>query len=388
MIISPGLLEILEKQGGEEKNLCEIALLLSKYIHITVISPFYRIYNGKIPINDNLLISQVYFPSAKQYPVKTVYEKIIHLLSVPMYSILATLKVIGLKKQGARIVRTTNMFSGLLPLIISKILGIKTIYSEGNLWPWVYPYLSKNTTYRSFSRSTHIAFGKVICELADVICVQNQSILDEMVRLGLDREKIIIIPQGVDIESSKSQVISVNEIGQKPKVGFIGRLTDEKGVDILLHVIKEAHKRMPNTEFWIFGSGPYEGELKILPNVAFVGFLPREKLLQYLTKIPIFVFFQKALGNAELEAMANARIIIAPALGEVPSIIENGKNGILVFPNPESYIAAIESLMNNPELAIKLSENARKTAVEKFSYKRICCLWLELLKILENSANQ
>ena len=80
-----------------------------------------------------------------------------------------------------------------------------------------------------------------------------------------------------------------------------------------------------------------------------------------------------------LEAMALGIPIITTRVGGIPYLIKENFNGLMVEPEDHlAMVGAIESLLKDPELAEKLSENGR-SSVEKFDWKQVKPLWLELL---------
>jgi glycosyltransferase involved in cell wall biosynthesis len=67
--------------------------------------------------------------------------------------------------------------------------------------------------------------------------------------------------------------------------------------------------------------------------------------------------------------MAAAMPIIASAVGQIPSIVDDGRTGILVPPgNPAPLAAALTRLAENPALRERLGAEARREAVERFSW--------------------
>ena len=81
-----------------------------------------------------------------------------------------------------------------------------------------------------------------------------------------------------------------------------------------------------------------------------------------------------------LETMAMGKPIIATPVGGIPEAIENGKNGILVEPNPEKIADAIKKLIRDRDLCKRLGDEAKKTAEEKFTWEKTAENFLKLLE--------
>ena len=198
-----------------------------------------------------------------------------------------------------------------------------------------------------------------------------------MINFGIDPAKIHVISGGVDVNMFKP-ISKMNHQCNAMRVGFIGRLTDEKGVPLLLEVVHMAIQELPNVQFIIMGDGPYKQYFSNLPNVEHLGWVPKDELTRWLSKVQITLFFQKELGLAELEAMASGKAIVACNVGEVPQTITHLENGVLCTPDAQSYIDAIKLLCEDPSLLKRLSRRARENAVKYFSWDVIGREWFSL----------
>lgn len=383
-IVSPGLLEVPTiRGGGIEENDYRISLQLSKDKMIVLISPFFGRFVGRISINKRFVIEQLYFPATRSYPLKSKFEMLISILSITLYSVLVAKKVVSLRKQGLKLLIVSDKFSGLLPLLATKLLGVKTVYSEGNLYPWVWPYLfswKRGGLLRILSWSLHVFLCKHICNLVCMIRAQSERIADGMTKLGISRAKIKVIGVGVNTNVFRPKETELRgETDQIIRIGFLGRLVDEKGVLLLLQIAREAVRELSSVKFLIMGSGPYENIFKRLPNVEHVGFVSRDKLPSYLSKIHIILSFQRDLGLSELEAMACGKAIVAANLGGVPKIVHHMENGLLCDLTPSCYLQFIKLLLTDHSLLARLSENAGRTVMYNFSWEIISSKWLELV---------
>ena len=192
-------------------------------------------------------------------------------------------------------------------------------------------------------------------------------------------DKIKVVPAGVDI----NRFCRMNEdqsSGNDINIGFIGRLYPEKGSLILTEIIQKSIIDIPNAKFMIMGDGPGLNELKHLPNVVHAGWVPKNRLISYLQKMDIVLFFQESLGLAELEAMASEKVLIAYDTGEISKHITHLENGFLSDPDPQSYIYAIKYLIDHPSLRLRIAKKARETARDSYSWEIIANRWLLLCK--------
>lgn len=184
-------------------------------------------------------------------------------------------------------------------------------------------------------------------------------------------------PMGIHVRSylpRKTDDEKINEVRKKYKIPktkkivlYVGRITKEKNIEL---IIKSAHNILnmnKNTMFVIVGKGPYLADLKklvesegISKNVLFTGYVPTHDL-KYIYKCADVLSFPSefdTFGLVTIEAMASGLPVVAKNGTAPGELIINGKNGYLfndIFDFPEKILKAINDKKN-------LSENAIKTA--------------------------
>lgn len=386
-IISPGLLETgTTRGGGCEVTDYNVALQLSKYLDISIVSTYKDKYECIRQVNEHFTIEQVFFPALKNYPFKSKFGIAMNHFSTFLYSFLVAIKVVKLRKKNLKIIIVHNPQTAIPSILLAKIMKIKIIYGEGNLLPWTDPYILpiKTTFLSKIFHCYNLYFGLFACNLADRIRTQSNSIKNGMIRYGIKSKKIKVIAAGVEtdlfVPSNETEECEPNIM-----VGFIGRLTEIKGVRLLLEIVQKSVKELPNVRFLIFGEGPCKHYFMNLPNIEHLGAVPRNELNNYLSKLHIVLFFQKELGRAEIEAMSSGKAIIACKMGEMTEMIKHLENGMLCEPQSGEYIKAIKDLSLNPALRKKISKKARETAVNLFTWDMIGTQWLSLCtELIEN----
>ncbi len=152
---------------------------------------------------------------------------------------------------------------------------------------------------------------------------------------------------------------------------FIGRLSVEKGVDLLLKTWSSGIRE----KLFIAGSGPEEIRLKNtyghLSNVEFLGHRNREEILSLLKNCRALVFpsiWYEGLPLTIVEAMATATPVIASALGAMKEMIKDGYNGLLFEPGNLAELSAAVERMNTftAEGNQSMYHNARREYVENY----------------------
>ena len=121
-------------------------------------------------------------------------------------------------------------------------------------------------------------------------------------------------------------------------IAFVGRLSFEKGPDILLDIAKI----FPDQQFHIYGDGPMRAQLEqsATNNVVFHG---RVDMKQHWPQIGLLLMPSRAEGLplAALEAMAAGVNVVASPVGDLPKLISNTKNGWLAKNTPSQFSKAI-----------------------------------------------
>lgn len=167
----------------------------------------------------------------------------------------------------------------------------------------------------------------------------------------------------------------------------MGRLTYQKGFDILLSAFNKIACKYPQWQLVILGEGELRQELENLRDklglnhqVSFPGRIKNP--FPFFKKSEIFVLSSRyeGFGNVIIEAMACGLPVISTDCPSGPQeIINNEVDGILVPTEDVSALAkAIERLILNPEEATKLADTAKKT-VERFSLQLIVENWEVLI---------
>ncbi len=133
---------------------------------------------------------------------------------------------------------------------------------------------------------------------------------------------------------------------------YAGRLSREKGVDLLAEAFLAARRRDPRLHLALAGGGPEEQALRerLGPHATFLGWLTGEALGRAYASADVFLFASRTdtFGQVILEAQASGLPVVAIAEGGPRSLIEHGETGLLVAPEPEALADAVLSLVASP----------------------------------------
>lgn len=247
------------------------------------------------------------------------------------------------------------------------------------------------TEHVDYNRRRSYKFCKILdgftySRYSKIICVSKQVEFASLNWVPSNKEKTKVISNAIPIPKF------LNSCPVKTyDILFVGRLTKQKGVEILLKAIKILKNEYSrNLKIAIVGEGELKEnlnnltvELGVNKEVKFLGVRKDIKELMASSKIFVLPSRWEGFGIVIIEAMSNMLPIIATSVGGIPEIIENGKDGILIPPeNPKALTRAIDSLLENGKLREKLSQAAYKKVREKYSIDTYSVRMLDFYKSL------
>ncbi|MDD2459647.1 MAG: glycosyltransferase [Kiritimatiellia bacterium] len=186
--------------------------------------------------------------------------------------------------------------------------------------------------------------------------------------LGYARERVVLIPNGVaPCEAGEVVIRDTAAL----RVGFVGRLTRQKGPDLLLDAMQEVVVHLPHVRVVFYGDGPMAAPLRAraeqgpLANPArFAGPFAQSDAVSLLRGVDVAVVPSRWEGcpYVLLEAFQAGVPVVAAAVGGVIDLVRHGENGLCVPPeDPEALGDALLTLLRDAVLRRKLAEQGRAT---------------------------
>lgn len=211
-----------------------------------------------------------------------------------------------------------------------------------------------------------------------VVC---QHAYNQARSLGVAAHDLALIYNGVDTRRftpEKDGAAFRQEVGipaRAPLVGFVGRLSPEKGPDLFVRAAHFAAQRHPTAHFVLVGAGPLEGELREL--IANLGLTERIHLAGLREDVsPVFPAFDvlaqtsrvEGTPLALLEGMASGLPTVTLGVGGVIEIVEVGATGLLYGPGDwEGAGRGMLELLNEPDRAQRMGRAARERVLANFT---------------------
>lgn len=198
---------------------------------------------------------------------------------------------------------------------------------------------------------------------------------------------VVFVPPVVDIKNFVFKPKSFDDF----VVGYIGRLSREKGVDVLLQAIANVRVKC-----LIVGSGPEKRnlihlakDLGILDKIAWFDAVKYEKVPEYLQKINVLVLpsrstkiWKEQFGRILIEAMASGAYVVGSDCGDIPNVI--GKYGFIF---PEGDVCKLSEILKkimNKNVSEQILSDARRMVEEKYSIENVVDIMYEAFKKLHS----
>lgn len=197
---------------------------------------------------------------------------------------------------------------------------------------------------------------------------------------GFPTDKIHVKPHFVDPDPGIG-------LGDGNYALFVGRLSVEKGLDLLIQAWQILDHPLP---LKIVGNGPLEPALTAATqqskSIQLLGSVPLEQVYELMKGAAVVIFpskWHETFGRVIIEALAVGTPVIASRLGASPELITTGKTGYLFEPNnPESLAAAVKEFLRHPDplalrRAARQSFEQRYTAAQNYEqlmdiYRMVC----------------
>ena len=234
-------------------------------------------------------------------------------------------------------------------------------------------------------------FEKLNLRAGARIFVVSEVERNNLLRAGVPDHKIVVNPNGVDVERFRPGAGGKDvraELGvsfEEQLVGFVGTFGPWHGVMELAKAITLIPRAVP-VKFLLVGAGKLKSEMEQMilqagfsDRVIFTGSVPHNHVAALLDACDILVAPHIPLADGSdffgsptklFEYMATGKGIVASRLGQIGDVLTDEGTALLVEPGNLNELAeSIIRLANSKELRERLGVNARRIAVEKFTWR-------------------
>lgn len=239
--------------------------------------------------------------------------------------------------------------------------------------PFALTYHNDITTGGVFALARELYYGAVFpktLRASDRIIVTNEAYAATSKRLAAARDRVRIAPCGI----AHPQTSGTNAGEREPIVLFVGRLhpmARHKGLDVLLHAMREVHEQVPGARLRVIGDGPdrlryveLADRFGLCEQTEFVGAATAAQLADAYRSSRVCVLPStsraEGFGIVLIEAQSFGTPVVGTTVGGIPSALRDGESGLLVPPGDAHALSrAVVDLLRDPGKATKCGAAGR-----------------------------
>lgn len=239
--------------------------------------------------------------------------------------------------------------------------------------------LTKKVAKQIYDRT----LGRFTIDYSDIVAsVSRTDLLDLAQRFGVSESKLRYLQNAVDTRLF-TPTKHHTESRQKT-VLFIGDLEPWKGIGLLIEWLGQNDGWDGiEVKFRFVGQGSLQPQLLALrqklmsydngTSIEVLGPLKHHEIPSILQKADALILpsYWEGMPTVVLEAMASGVPVISTRVGDIPSLIKDGEDGILIARSQKSFRSAVQQVMSDQSLARRISWNARRLVTEHFSLSKL-----------------
>jgi len=297
------------------------------------------------------------------------------------------------------IIAASNHITALPALLAARRLGLPFIYEVRGLWE-----ITKASTQPEWAQSERYQLmcaleSQAACE-ADLVITLTEELADELVLRGVQRERIVIVPNAVDAERFSPQEQDTGialELRLKPGVpviGYAGSAVAYEGLELLLEALAKLKQANKDFIFVLVGDGKVIDDIKakaqkldIESYCRFTGRVPFEQVPGYLSCMDIMPVPRLSSAVTEMvsalkpfEAMAMGKAVVLSDVS--PHKIMAGEGGRARLFNKDSVgslVDALGSLIANPKERVRMGKAARRWIEQERTWNQVTATYCAAL---------
>jgi D-inositol-3-phosphate glycosyltransferase len=235
------------------------------------------------------------------------------------------------------------------------------------------------------SPAQRIGYERALGRAVDRIVVQCQDEIGELVRMGVPRTRMALVPSGVNTGTFHPDGPAVPRRAGYHRILTVARLVERKGVEDLIRALA----KVPRAELVVVG-GPPDGELdadpyacrlsalaqacRVADRVRLVGAVPAHAMPAWYRSADLLAAtpWYEPFGLTVLEAMACGVPVVASAVGGLVDTVVDGVTGELVAPrDPGGLARTLRRLLHDETRRVSYGAAAHDRAVQSYAWPRI-----------------
>ena len=308
---------------------------------------------------------------------------------------------VGPGMNSAQLVHSHTWYANLaghLAAMLYDVPHVMTMHSLEALRPWKAEQLGGGYAVSTWCERTAASSAAAVVAVSEGMRADILTAYPE-----IRAERVRVIRNGIDTNEYRpdpnTDVLERYGIDQgRPYVIFVGRITRQKGVPVLLRaasgLIPEAQlvllagaadtpEQLAEVTELVDGLRANRSGVFWIPEM-----LPKPEVIQLLSHATVFAIpsIYEPLGIVNLEAMACGTAVVGSRTGGIPEGVADGETGLLVPPGEPGPLAeALNTLLRDPDRAAAMGQAGRKRAVSEFGWPAIAAQTADLYAELAHS---
>ena len=279
-----------------------------------------------------------------------------------------------LLKGNASLAHAHGLRAALIGVLAAQRAGIPSLFTAHNLVP-------------RMGRLQRVLLRHV-GRTANGIFAVSQAVADTLTAAGLPQNKIHVVPNGIDaalfdapadVADSAALRDGYGIPADAPLIVGVGRLSPEKGFDVLLDAFESIAPHSPRTHLLLIGEGPERVALQANAaksdysvRIHFAGRVENVIPLLALADIVAVPSREEGQGIVALEAMAARKPVVAAQTGGLVETVVQGVTGLLVEAGSGAALAgALSTLLLNPQLGLDMGLHGRRRVEQEYALERM-----------------
>ncbi|HEU0251267.1 MAG TPA: glycosyltransferase [Solirubrobacteraceae bacterium] len=262
--------------------------------------------------------------------------------------------------------------AGIAGVMLAKALGLPAI---GSYHTELTAYAQLRSERAEVAAAMEMAVG-AFYGACDLVLSPSLASDEALTRIGLGSEKIVRWDRGVDTSrfdpALRCENVRMSWIGSSCSPLFVlyaGRITKEKGVELLVDSFSDARRRDPRLHLVLAGGGPEQERVaeRLGEHATFLGWLHGDELARAYACADVFLFPSQTdtFGQVILEAQASGVPVLAVDAGGPATLIEHRATGLLCEPSSAALADALLELAGSPLLRERLALAAQSAVSER-----------------------
>jgi glycosyltransferase involved in cell wall biosynthesis len=266
-----------------------------------------------------------------------------------------------------------------LPMLACKCTGKPVMVSLAGS----FAQISKND--KDILSNLFVTLENLNYLMADNIVIYSQKLVTEWGLQKYTKKIVIAHEQFIDFNQFKP----INNKNNDVVIGFVGRLSEEKGILNFIQSIPFILQKREDVHFLIGGDGhlkatldKYLHENNLSDKVELCGWINHDELIKYFNKIHLLVLpsYTEGLPNIMLEAMACGVPLLATRVGAITDVIIDNETGFLMENNsPECIAKNVFRVLDNP-LTDRIAQNAINHVQREFTFAKAIEAYHKMLR--------